>query len=122
MARAVLVVVLVLAAGGVASAGIADKPLAGQPPISNGRSTATTVRVSALVQVEPGTEAAVRLNRRAVAADDTGCRVPYVDAQIFADELASYGPEVRVIEPVELADLVVARLRRARDLHAEAAG
>ncbi len=94
--------------------GAGDKAIAGLEAVAR--------RQRALVQVEPGTEAAVRLNRRAVAADDTGCRVPYVDAQIFADELASYGPEVRVIEPVELADLVVARLRRARDLHAEAAG
>jgi proteasome accessory factor B len=28
-----------------------------------------------------------------------GIRVPYVDVHIFADELASYGPEVRVVEP-----------------------
>jgi len=74
-------------------------------------------RQRARLQVEPGTEAALRLSRRAITADDAGCLVPYVDAQIFADELASYGPEVRVIDPPLLVDLVVARLRRARDLH-----
>jgi uncharacterized protein YkwD len=52
MARAVLVVVLVLAAGGVASAGVADKPLPGRPSISKGRTAATTVHVSALARLE----------------------------------------------------------------------
>ena len=82
---------------------------------------AVAARQHALLQVEPGSEAALRLNRRSVGMDDSGCRLPYVDAQIFADELASYGPEVRVVEPVELGDLVADRLRRARDLHSEMA-
>ncbi|CAL4859561.1 WYL domain-containing protein [Microbacterium sp. MM2322] len=83
--------------------------------------TALAGRQRGRLQVEPGTEAALRLHRRAITADDTGCLVPYVDAQIFADELASYGPEVRVIEPPVLVDLVVTRLRRARELHDEVA-
>lgn len=66
-------------------------------------------RTSALLEVAPGTEAALRLNRRASPADQ-GIRVPYVDAEIFADELASYGPEVRVVEPADLRDRVIARL------------
>jgi proteasome accessory factor B len=44
--------------------------------------------------------------------------VSFVDVHIFADELASYGPEVRVVEPAELRDQVIVRLQRARDLHA----
>ncbi|MDT3331518.1 WYL domain-containing protein [Microbacterium sp. KSW-18] len=80
---------------------------------------AVAARQQARLQVEPGTEALLRLHRRALSEDETGCLVPYVDAQVFADELASYGPEVRVIDPPYLAELVASRLRRARDLHAE---
>mgnify|MGYP006880531830 FL=1 len=36
--------------------------------------------------------------------------MPFVDLHIFADELASYGPEVRVVEPVALRTAVVDRL------------
>ncbi|WES65523.1 WYL domain-containing protein [Microbacter sp. GSS18] len=64
----------------------------------------------ALLEVNPGTEAALRLARRAMSAPQ-GIRVPYVDLQIFAGELASYGPEVRVVEPAALRDAVVERLR-----------
>lgn len=70
----------------------------------------------ALLEVNPGTEAALRLARRSTPAEQ-GIRVPYVDAHIFADELASYGPEVRVVAPAELRDAVIARLRAARDLN-----
>jgi proteasome accessory factor B len=71
---------------------------------------------SALLEVNPGTEAALRLTRRSTPAEQ-GIRVSYVDVHIFADELASYGPEVRVVEPRELAEQVIDRLERARDLH-----
>ncbi|MBN9225007.1 MAG: WYL domain-containing protein [Microbacterium sp. SCN 70-27] len=76
-------------------------------------------RQQALLEITPGTEAALRLNRRARAAGQ-GFHVPYVDAAIFADELASYGPEVRVVEPVALRDEVIARLERVLALHSEA--
>ena len=74
-------------------------------------------RNSALLEVNPGTEAALRLSRRATPAEQ-GIRVSFVDVHVFADELASYGPEVRVVEPAELTAQVIARLERARDLHA----
>lgn len=74
-------------------------------------------RQQALLEVVPGTEAALRLNRRATPAEQ-GIRVPYVDTHIFADELASYGPEVRVVEPAPLRDEVVARLERVAARHA----
>lgn len=67
-------------------------------------------RNEALLEVNPGTEAALRLARRATPAAQ-GIRVAFVDLQIFAGELASYGPEVRVVEPAELRDAVVERLR-----------
>lgn len=80
---------------------------------------AVAARNSALLEVNPGTEAALRLARRARPAEQ-GIRVPFVDVHIFADELASYGPEVRVVEPEELRDRVIERLAAARDLHRSA--
>ena len=69
-------------------------------------------RNTALLEVNPGTEAALRLSRRATPAEQ-GIRVSFVDVHVFADELASYGPEVRVVEPAELTAQVIARLERA---------
>ncbi len=91
--------------------GAGEKALAGL--------TAVAERQRALLEVEPGTEAALRLHRRGIPAEQ-GIHVPYVDAHIFADELASYGPEVRVVAPTDLRDLVIDRLERTRALHAEA--
>jgi proteasome accessory factor B len=78
---------------------------------------AVAARMSALLEVNPGSEAALRLGRRATPAEQ-GIRVPYVDVHILADELASYGPEVRVVEPLELRDEVVRRLRATLAVHA----
>ena len=77
---------------------------------------AVAERNRALLEVTPGTEAALRLLRRAQPAPQ-GIRVPFVDLHIFADELASYGPEVRVVEPPELRDAVISRLRAALAAH-----
>jgi len=77
---------------------------------------AVAARMSALLEVNPGSEAALRLGRRATLAEQ-GIRVPYVDVHILADELASYGPEVRVVEPLELRDEVVRRLRATLAVH-----
>lgn len=73
-------------------------------------------RQRALLEVNPGTEAALRLTRRATPAEQ-GIHVPYVDIHILADELASYGPEVRVVEPEPLREAVIARLEATRSLH-----
>ncbi|MDE0545597.1 YafY family protein [Microbacterium sp. C7(2022)] len=70
------------------------------------------------LEVNPGTEASLRLARRALPADQ-GLRAPFVDAHIFADELASYGPEVRVVEPADLRDKVIERLQGALRAHEE---
>lgn len=75
---------------------------------------------SALLEVTPGTEAALRLGRRAAPAAQ-GIHVPFVDLHIFADELASYGPEVRVVGPASLRDAVIARLQAVVGAHAEEA-
>jgi proteasome accessory factor B len=73
----------------------------------------------ARVQVQPDTDAAVRLGKRygvdrdpAAGAEQT-LTVHYSDLNIIADELASYGPEVFVLSPDELRSAVVQRLRRA---------
>jgi proteasome accessory factor B len=71
---------------------------------------------TALLEVHPGTEAALRLQRRATPAEQ-GIRVPYVDVHVFADELASYGPEVRVVEPDVLRAQVIRRLEATLQLH-----
>ncbi|MFS0893688.1 helix-turn-helix transcriptional regulator [Microbacterium sp. 179-I 3D3 NHS] len=73
---------------------------------------------SALLEVTPGTEAALRLGRRAAPAAQ-GITVPFVDLHILADELASYGPEVRVVEPASLRDEVVTRLEAVAAAHAD---
>lgn len=73
---------------------------------------------AALLEVTPGTEAALRLGRRARPAAQ-GITVPFVDLHILADEIASYGPEVRVVEPDELREAVITRLQAVVDAHAE---
>ncbi|MCC2029034.1 WYL domain-containing protein [Microbacterium sp. YMB-B2] len=74
-------------------------------------------RHSALLEITPGTEAALRLGRRATPATQ-GFSIPFVDVHILADELASYGPEVRVVDPPQLRDAVVERLTAIVAAHA----
>jgi proteasome accessory factor B len=68
------------------------------------------------LRVQDATEAAVRLRRRGTRDGDI-LRVRYVDVHVLADELASYGPEVRVEGPDELREQVVSRLRRTLAAH-----
>jgi proteasome accessory factor B len=93
--------------------GAGDRALAGLEEVAAAN--------SALLEITPGTEAALRLGRRATPAVQ-GIRVPFVDLHILADELASYGPEVRVVEPAPLRDAVIARLRAVVATHAEQGG
>lgn len=88
--------------------GAADRGLAGLTRVASSQ--------RALLEITPGTEAALRLGRRAVPAVQ-GILVPYVDRHIFADELATYGPEVRVVEPAELRESVIQRLQAIVDAH-----
>jgi proteasome accessory factor B len=88
--------------------GAGEKALAGLREVA--------AQQNALLEVHPGTEAALRLNRRSIPAEQ-GIRVPYVDVHVFADEIASYGPEVRVVEPAELRDQVIRRLESTLALH-----
>ena len=88
--------------------GAGDRAMAGLDDVA--------ARHSALLEVNPGTEAALRLGRRGVPAEQ-GIRVSYVDVHVFADELASYGPEVRVVDPPELTAEVIARLEATLARH-----
>jgi len=69
-------------------------------------------RNAADLAVTSGSDAEVRLGRRAVLRDeDAGViRLHYTDVAVFADELAAYGPEVRVIAPESLREAVRERL------------
>ena len=59
------------------------------------------------------------LRRRAASVRPAGpsepdhdeLRLDYADTQALAEDVAGYGPAVRVVEPPALADAVVARLR-----------
>lgn len=88
--------------------GAGDRAVAGLDEVAQ--------RNSALLEVNPGSEAALRLGRRGAPAEQ-GITVAYVDVHVFADELASYGPEVRVVEPDELRDHVIRRLERTLAVH-----
>ncbi|MGM7677853.1 helix-turn-helix transcriptional regulator [Microbacterium sp. A94] len=90
--------------------GAGDRALAGLEAVA--------ARNSALLEITPGTEASLRLGRRAVAATQ-GFTVPFVDVHVFADELASYGPEVRVVSPEDLRDAVISRLQAIIAAHPE---
>ncbi|UCR89667.1 helix-turn-helix transcriptional regulator [Mycetocola spongiae] len=66
----------------------------------------------AVLDVLPGSEAARRLRVRAEVVEATTYRVHYTDPNIFADELAGFGPEVLVREPESLRSAVISRLTR----------
>jgi proteasome accessory factor B len=71
------------------------------------------------VRTSPDTDAAVRLGKRrgAVRTAPHTLSLHYSDINIFADELAGYGPEVLVESPQELRDAVLTRLRRTAADH-----
>jgi proteasome accessory factor B len=102
---------------------VAGAPFPPPPPDIQDRALADlqALRLSnaADLAVRAGSDAEVRLGKRAVAADeDAGViRLHYTDAAIFADELASYGPEVRVLSPVSLRDAVRDRLAAVAAAH-----
>ncbi len=74
---------------------------------------------SADLAVSAGSDAEVRLGKRAAESDeDAGViRLHYTDEAVFADELASYGPEVRVIAPDSLRRAVRDRLAAVAAAH-----
>ncbi len=72
-----------------------------------------------VVRVETGSDAATRLEKRRGTGriDETTLALHYSDFDLFADELAGYGPEVLVISPPEMRDAVRARLTRTAADH-----
>lgn len=79
---------------------------------------------SADLAVTAGSDAEVRLGRRAVLRDDDAgvIRLHYTDVAVFADELAAYGPEVRVLGPGSLRDAVRSRLEAVVAAHRDGGG
>lgn len=72
--------------------------------------------------VSAGSDAEVRLGKRAAWRDDDHgvIRLHYTDAAILADELAAYGPEVRVLAPAALRHAVRDRLALVAAAHTDA--
>ncbi|WP_374193832.1 helix-turn-helix transcriptional regulator [Glaciihabitans sp. dw_435] len=69
---------------------------------------------TAVVEVEQGSDAATRLQKRPGTTvsdtDPTTLLLHYTDINLFADELAGFGPEALVRTPPELRDAVRSRL------------
>jgi proteasome accessory factor B len=74
---------------------------------------------SAIVLVDDGTDAATRLGKRrgATEPEPGTLSLHYSDLNIFADELAGYGPEALVVSPPELREAVRSRLERTAADH-----
>lgn len=73
----------------------------------------------AVIRVEPGTDAAVRLRGRGSMREDGAIALHYPDPALLADELASFGPELVVEAPPELARAVRDRLLAVARDHRE---
>jgi proteasome accessory factor B len=74
---------------------------------------------TAVVEVVPGSDAATRLHKRRGTTVTTGgaLELHFSDVNIFADELAGFGPEVLVLSPPELRGAVRTRLARTAADH-----
>jgi proteasome accessory factor B len=74
---------------------------------------------TAVVEVVPGSDAQTRLaKRRGTQELPSGAlSLHYTDVNLFADELAGFGPEALVLSPPELRAAVLARLERTAADH-----
>jgi proteasome accessory factor B len=97
-----------------------DAPDANQSEIALEQLEAVWNSNTAVVHVREGSDAATRLTKRrgTVLTQDGTLALHYSDANIFADELAGFGPEVLVLSPPALRAAVVERLSRTVDDHA----
>jgi proteasome accessory factor B len=74
---------------------------------------------AAAVEVEPASDAETRLSKRpSTTSTGNTLTLHYSDIDLFADELAGYGPEVLVLSPDELRTAVHDRLLRTVADHA----
>lgn len=76
-------------------------------------------RNTAVVEVVADSDAATRLHKRrgTVVLDSGALQLHYSDLNIFADELAGYGPEALVVSPPALRAAVLTRLERTVSDH-----
>ena len=91
-----------------------DKPAGNQSKLALRELEAVWNAHTAVVRVEPGTDAATRLHKRrgTVELASGDLELHFSDVNIFADDLAGFGPEVLVIAPPELRAAVRTRLAR----------
>ena len=77
----------------------------------------------AVVLVDPGKAAGVRRWAEEIVSTPEGDRVTlsYSDAEWFAEWLVGYGPDVVVLEPPEVREAVIERLRKVVSSYSEAA-
>ncbi len=73
---------------------------------------------TATITVTPGSDAAIRLGKRRINTEGDSVSLHYTDLNILADELAGFGPEVRVSSPDSLRAAVLHRLQRVQREHA----
>lgn len=74
---------------------------------------------TATIEIAPGSDAELRLGKRggATRSADGSVQLHFTDLNVFADELCSFGPEVKVIEPDELVTAVRERLSQLVATH-----
>ncbi|MFO7690143.1 MAG: WYL domain-containing protein [Cryobacterium sp.] len=73
----------------------------------------------AQITVTPGSDAAIRLDKRRVNIEGDRVSLHYTDVNILADELAGFGPEVLVLAPETLRAAVLGRLRGVHRQHVD---
>ncbi|MFD1722597.1 helix-turn-helix transcriptional regulator [Amnibacterium endophyticum] len=104
--------------GAVAETGEGFDPFPGDPAEEARQALRDVLAANrAVLEVEDGTDAAARLGSRGEQDGDGRTVLHYTDEALFADELAAFGPEVRVLEPATLRDAVRERLRRTAADH-----
>jgi proteasome accessory factor B len=104
--------------GAVEETGTAFDPPAGDASAAAlGSLREVAQRNVAVLEVQQDSDAASRLGSRGEVRGDGTVALHYADLHLLADELASYGPEVRVLEPAELADAVLERLTAVAEAH-----
>ncbi|MFP7833424.1 helix-turn-helix transcriptional regulator [Marisediminicola sp. LYQ134] len=106
---------------GVVATGRTFEPREGDHPAEALRELeAVWASNSAVVEVRPESDAQARLSKRRGTSvrPDGSLELHYSDANILADELASFGPEVFVLSPEGLRAAVIERLDRLAADHA----
>lgn len=103
--------------------GAYDVP-ADHDPVAMIDGTESTPPAEAVVVVQEGAGNTLRRRAKRADPDDAGTRLvlDFTDPGAFADEIAGFGPAVRVVSPPELVDQVVCRLQGALDRNTDRNG